>query len=156
MLAGIVMAVISIAYGAAVSITGGFARRKLQQLANKIANKIQNNNTAISQLMEAYQKKDSKLAQAFLQGSGFGARAESIIKQQNKNEKEYEEKKRNIEKDNEQLSNQYSNVVNEQTNTGTITQSAEILARPEDELVNGGYNADKSDNPNSKIEGVKE
>lgn len=101
--ASIIVGIIASAYGVAGAIYGSVQANRLNSLATKIANALNTNSELKSKVLQAYQDKDYKLANALISNSPVGSAYRNLKNEIDKNKREKDAKIQEIEDSDKEL-----------------------------------------------------
>lgn len=104
----IVMTIVGIAITEIPRAFGKQAADKLYKQATDIYKQISKNQQNLNKLYEAYQKKDTNLANSLLMSSGLGSRAKSIKREMEDAYKKYQSETSKLNAQNAELQTQYN------------------------------------------------
>lgn len=129
---------------------GKQAADKLYKQATDIYKQISRNQQNLNKLYEAYQKKDTNLANSLLMSSGLGSRAKSIRNEMDKAYKDYHNEANKINDQNAELQTKYNKTMSaaEAGKSGSIGGAIEANQTVKENAqqnvvnqnVNGGLN----------------
>jgi 3-dehydroquinate dehydratase len=146
MIASILLTAGGYAYQEGTQAWGNDIRRKAEQIAKQIYTKLSANSQTREKLMEAYQQKDSSLLSSLINQAGYSNQKVALTKAITNARKEYNTKKKELDRENTELTNQYNKVNNAANYSGSTLSAnrwAEDTVNEVDNLVNGGYHEEE-------------
>jgi uncharacterized membrane protein YhiD involved in acid resistance len=138
----VVLAIIGLTYTESVQKWAGSIRSKAEKLSQEIYTKLMANNQTKEKLMDAFQRKDTSLLTQLINQAGFSNQKVALTKAVTSARQEYLAKKKLLDKEGTELTNQYNKVNNAANYSGSTISGnvhAENTINEVENLVNGGY-----------------